>query len=115
MKKIFLTLVAIIASVNMAKAQFEGPGAAPNGPTTVQEALKMNDETRVVLDGKIIKSLGDEKYIFKDATDEVMVEIDDEEWGGVKVTPENTVEIIGEVDKDRNEPTKIDVDSIKLK
>ena len=119
MKKTLLTLLSIYVSVNIANAQtvggFEGPVANQPSVITVQEALNLNDEAKVVLKGNIINSLGDEKYTFKDATGEVVVEIDDEEWNGVKVTPENVVEIIGELDKDTNEPTTIDVDIVTVK
>ena len=119
MKKTLLTLFAIYASMNIANAQttggFEGPSANQPAAITVQEALKLNDEAKVVLQGNIINSLGDEKYTFKDATGEIVVEIDDEDWRGVKATPEKTVEIVGEVDKDANEPTTIDVDVVTIK
>ncbi|MBR3675729.1 MAG: NirD/YgiW/YdeI family stress tolerance protein [Alphaproteobacteria bacterium] len=119
MKKMLLTLFAMYASMNIANAQatggFEGPSASQLAATTVQEALDLNDEAKVVLQGNIVNSLGDEKYTFKDATGEIVVEIDDEDWHGVKVTPGKTVEIIGEVDKDANEPTKIDVDAVTVK
>ena len=118
MKKIFLTLLVMLASASIAKSQamggFEGPSANQNA-TTVAEALKLSDEANVTLTGQIVNSLGDEKYTFKDATGEVIVEIDDEDWRGVKVTPENTVTINGEVDKEMFEPTKIDVDSVSVK
>ena len=119
MKKTLLTLFAMYASMNIANAQaiggFEGPNANQPNVITVQEALNLNDEAKVVLRGNIINSLGDEKYTFKDASGEVVVEIDDEDWHGMKVTPENTVEIIGDVDKEANEPTTIDVDVITIK
>lgn len=119
MKKMLLTLFVMYASMNIANAQatggFEGPSASQLAATTVQEALDLNDEAKVVLQGNIVNSLGDEKYTFKDATGEIVVEIDDEDWHGVKVTPEKTVEIIGEVDKDANEPTKIDVAAVTVK
>ena len=118
MKKIFLTLLAVIASVSVAKSQttggFEGPSINQNS-TTVAEALKLSDEANVTLTGHIVNSLGDEKYTFKDATGEVIIEVDDEDWHGVKVTPENIVTINGEVDKEKFEPTKIDVDSVSVK
>lgn len=118
MKKIFLTLLVMLASASIANAQamggFEGPSVNQNA-TTVAEALKLSDEANVTLTGQIVNSLGDEKYTFKDATGEVIVEVDDEDWRGVKVTPENTVTINGEVDKEMFEPTKIDVDSVIVK
>lgn len=119
MKNMFLAIFAIFTSISMANAQatggFEGPSAVQNTTSTVAEALKLSDESQVSLTGKIINSLGDEKYTFKDETGEVVIEIDDEDWNGVKVTPENTITINGEVDKEMLEPTKIDVDSIIVK
>ena len=44
----------------------------------------------------------------------VVVEIDDEDWRGVDVKPEDTVIIKGEIDKDVFS-TEIDVDIVELK
>ena len=127
MKKIFVVLFAMFASLNMANAQFdaaapanygggfEGPGAPSMAPITVKQALSARDDAIVVLVGKIITSLGDEKYIFADSTGEVMIEIDDEDWHGIKVTPNDTIQIVGEVDKEFMEKTKIDVKSFTVK
>ena len=90
---------------------FEGPGI---NTTTVQDALKMNDDTPVVLKGKIEKSLGNEKYQFNDGTGVIVVEIDDDEWNGVVVKPENTVEIRGEIEKELMSAPEIDVEMIML-
>ena len=90
---------------------FQGPGLAPS---SVAEALKLNDDPPVVLVGQIEKSLGDEKYLFKDASGSVTVEIDNEDWRGVTVTPKDTIVIQGEIDKDFFK-TEIDVDSVALK
>ena len=90
---------------------FQGPGLEPS---SVSEALKLNDDTPVVLVGQIEKSLGGEKYLFKDATGSVTVEIDNEDWRGVNVTTKDTIVIQGEVDKDFFK-TEIDVDSVALK
>ena len=94
-----------------AMAAFQGPGVAP---TSVADALKLRDDAAVVLTGQIEKSLGNEKYQFKDATGTVVIEIDDEDWRGVDVKPEDTVIIKGEIDKDVFS-TEIDVDSVELK
>ncbi len=90
---------------------FQGPGLSS---TTVAEALKMGDDTAVVLEGKIEKSLGKEQYMFSDATGSVTIEIDNDDWRGVTVTPNDTVIIRGEVEKDFFK-TEIDVDAIELK
>ncbi|MBR1601598.1 MAG: NirD/YgiW/YdeI family stress tolerance protein [Alphaproteobacteria bacterium] len=118
MKKTFLILITICAIAGIANAQvsggFKGPSATQNTNSTVKEALELGDDTNVTLTGKIINSLGDEKYTFKDTTGEVIIEIDDEDWNGIKVTPENTITINGEVDKEMFKPTKIDVETFSV-
>ena len=94
-----------------ANAQYTGPGLAP---VTVKEAKKMSDDTSVVLVGKITQNIGDEKYTFTDATDSVIVEIDDEDWKGLTVGPDEVVEIRGEVDKNFT-TVEIDVDTVVKK
>lgn len=90
---------------------FQGPGVATS---TVADALKMSDDTPVVLKGKIEKSLGNEKYQFNDGTGTIVVEIDDDEWNGLNVTPENTVQITGEIDKEMLATPSVDVEMIIL-
>ena len=118
MKKMLLVLV-VCSFANISHAQVSGGFIGPEGNAakvvSVQEALNLGDESRVSLEGKIINSLGDEKYTFRDATGEIVVEIDDEDWHGNKVTPENTITINGEVDKEMFEPTKVDVDTFIIK
>ncbi len=93
------------------KGGFQGPGLST---ITVAQALELGDDTAVVLEGKIEKSLGKEQYVFQDATGSVTVEIDDDDWRGLTVTPQNTVIIKGEVEKDMFK-TEIDVDAIEIK
>lgn len=91
---------------------FQGPGLAP---VKVADALKMKDDSAVILTGQIEKSLGNEKYLFKDDSGTVTVEIDHEDWKGLNVSPKDTVIISGEIDKEMLKETEIDVDSIVLK
>ena len=116
MKKIFAVSALALAlgmsgaaSAQMVSGGFQGPGLAP---MSVADALKLNDDTAVVLVGQIERSLGDEKYLFKDASGTVTVEIDNEDWRGLNVTPQDTVILNGEIDKEMFKDTKIDVDSI---
>ena len=83
-------------------------------PSTVAQVLTYSDDTPVVVNGQIEKSLGNEKYLFKDSTGSVTIEIDDEDWRGLNVTPKDTITIRGEIDKDLFK-TEIDVDSVSLK
>ena len=81
---------------------------------TVAEALKLSDDTPVVLEGKIEKNLGGEKYLFKDNSASVTVEIDNDDWRGITVSEQDLIEIHGEVDKDLMN-FEIDVDSVLKK
>lgn len=55
---------------------------------------------------------GDEEYMFKDSTGKIVIEIDDEDWGGLTVGPKDTVEISGEIDRDLKK-VKLDVFKIR--
>ena len=118
MKTVFFTLLAMFVGFNVANAQlvggFDGPGAPSMSPISIQQALTMRNDTIVVIRGKIVNNLGDEKYLFKDETGDVIIEIDDEDWHGVRITPQDTIEIVGEIDKEFLERTKIDVKSFTI-
>ena len=102
---------SIVVQNNNATGGFKGPGLSV---MTVEQALKLGDDTAVVLEGQIEKSLGKENYVFKDATGSVTIEIDDDDWKGQTVTPQDTIIIKGEVEKDMFK-TEIDVDVVELK
>lgn len=87
---------------------FTGPGPAL---TSVKDAEGMRDDARVYLKGNIIQFLGKDKYLFKDQSGTITVDIDDDEWNGQSVGPQDTVEIYGKVDKDWNS-VEIDVKRI---
>lgn len=80
---------------------------------TVADAKDKADDTIVVLQGYIAKSLGDDKYAFTDKTGEIIIEIDDDEFDGVSVTSGEMIEIMGEIDKDSKKPAKVEVKTIK--
>ena len=113
-----------------AHAAFEGPGAAGagaygggfQGPTTgvqadtVKKAQSCWDDAPVVLTGHIVSRMAgsDDNYLFRDATGEIIVDIDYEVFAGRNVTPQTTVRLSGEVDKDMLKPTKIDVKVLEI-
>lgn len=118
MKKGLILAAALFASTALfaqfdagQQGGFTGPSIAP---TTILKAKELKDDTNVILEGQIIKRMGKDKYLFKDATGEIVVEIDNRDWNGVKVAPEDIVIIYGEVDKDWNS-IEIDVDKITKK
>lgn len=102
---IFLAAAPTVASAQKHGGGFSGPSAGgfsgPGpAPVSVKEALNMWDDSFVILRGNIVQHLGDDKYLFKDATGTIRVEIDHDEWYGQNVTPANTVELAGEIDKE---------------
>ncbi len=116
MKKFLTALLLSVALSSVSYAQvggFKGPSANV-APTTVKQALDSWDDTKVVLKGHIVNNLGHEKYTFTDGTAEIIIDIDDEDWMGRTVGPEDTIEIYGEVDKDMFSAPEIDVDSFKI-
>ena len=71
-----------------------------------------SSNTWVTLRGNIVERISDDLYVFKDASGTINVDIDHKRWNGVTVTPKDTVEIQGEVDKDWNS-VEIDVKQIR--
>lgn len=114
MNKFTLTvaLAVLIGCSGAALAGFKGPTSVEKA--TVAQAKEMKDDTHVILQGYIESSLGDEDYMFKDETGTIRVEIDHDVWRGLDVTPNDKVEIQGEVDTHFYKPTEIDVKRIQL-
>ncbi|EHU4958154.1 NirD/YgiW/YdeI family stress tolerance protein [Vibrio parahaemolyticus] len=95
MKKMILaSMVALLSS--SAFAAFNGPEISVIN--TVKDAQNATEDSAVMLSGHIIQSLGNETYLFKDSTGEIEVEIDNEEWMGLDVTPNDKVAIRGEIE-----------------
>ena len=98
----------------------QGPGQGGSGSgltgsrqvSTVQQATGLRDDSPVILQGRILRSLGDEKYLFADSTGNIVVEIDDDLWRGLTVGENDRIEISGEVDRERNR-VEVDVESIR--
>ncbi|WP_409309358.1 YgiW/YdeI family stress tolerance OB fold protein [Pectobacterium sp. B1J-3] len=83
-----------------------------NSLTTVDKAKDLRDDSWVTLSGNIEKRIGDENYLFRDATGTMEVEIDHKRWNGQMVSPTDKVEIQGELDKDFNS-VELDVKQIR--
>ena len=116
MKKILLTVAFLGAALPaMAKDNSKGFIFVPENVVieSVADVKNKSDETLVVMQGQIVKALGDEKYMFTDNTGEIIIEIDDDDFNGVSVTAGEMVEISGEVDKEMMKPAKVEVKSIK--
>lgn len=122
MKKIVLSTVLALSlfgagfqgSTNNTQGGYGGfTGPQAGGANTVAGALKAWDDTMVTLKGNILRQVAHEKYEFRDATGTIIVEIDDDEWYGVSVGPNDVVEIYGEVDAEIYRKNQVDVKSIR--
>lgn len=105
-------LLLVLTFPVTATAEFVGPGAT-SSKTTIKAIDGVKDDTRVTLEGYIIKQIKSEHYTFKDNTGEIEVEIDDKNLRGMLVTPETKIRIVGDVDKEWTSTT-IDVDYVEM-
>lgn len=114
MKKLCLILSLVIVTSSFVYAAqnvgFQDDGASK---TTISQALKMNDDSHVIIQGNIVKRISDDKYTFKDSTGTMTVEIDTEKWSGQSVNMTDKLELTGEIEKKFNS-TILDVDTVKI-
>lgn len=120
---IFLAMPALAAydgpttGANVPVTGFKGP-VSGSSASTVAEALKLPDKSRLSLTGNIVSRLAGSKneYVFKDASGEIQVEISDKVFrrAGAEITPETNVRISGKMDKDFSGDPEIDVKHIEI-
>lgn len=113
MKKILsiLMLLGISTSIVFAASGGFNDTISPKS-STVSEILKMNNNSYVSVQGNIVKRISKDKYSFKDSSGTIIVEIDDDKWGGVNANTQDKLELIGEVEKKYNS-VELDVDSVR--
>lgn len=78
---------------------------------SVTEITDLPNNTPVVLLGRITKNMGNEMFVFEDASGTIMLEIDEEDWNGNTVRVDDVVTVYGHIDRDGN-VTEVEVDSI---
>ncbi|MGH7491833.1 MAG: NirD/YgiW/YdeI family stress tolerance protein [bacterium] len=107
---VILLGVALGLSQN-AEAQFVGDTTSVQTVATVKQ---MKDNSWFTLEGNIVKQVREERYLFRDQSGEVEVEIDSDKWKGRKVDPGTKVRITGEVEKDFLSSMEVEVKRIEL-
>lgn len=115
--RVVVVAVLVLCLGVPAFAAFQGPETTgAGGGATVQQVKNMADDTHVTLTGSIVSYVSgtDDKYIFRDASGEIVVEIDHKRFRGQTVTPADTVRITGEVDKDFGRAAEVDVKQIEV-
>lgn len=123
MKKMFLvTVLFLLANLSLTvSAGYTGQSPVSGGYTgTVQsqftlakDVKTLRDNQYITLKGYIVSKIGNEKYMFKDDSGTVQIEIDDKDWNGLNVSASDRVILHGEVDRDWNSVT-VDVSSVQL-
>ena len=91
-------IFAVALAASPAVAQFTGP-AAQGAETTVEAALGARPGSYVAVTGRVVAHLREDYYLFRDATGEIRVEIEDRVWAGRPVGPETDVRLRAEVDR----------------
>lgn len=120
-----LSLIMVLALAVPAYAAYSGPNAKQggfSGPVTgsqannVAEALKLPDDARITLTGKITSKLAGSKdeYMFADDTGEIQIEVKPKVFGGLDVTQDTIVRISGKMDKDFASKPEIEVRHIEI-
>ena len=124
MKKSLFLIGAMIFLASSAFADFNGPTSYPanqgfqgggytsNTVSSIKDVQNMYDEQTATVRGNIVSRISDDKYLFKDATGEMVVEIDYKYWAGLQVNEKDVLELTGEVDREYN-AVKLDVFMVK--
>lgn len=113
--RLILPFLLAAAISTPAMAAFQGPGTT-TPEITVAQIKNVHDDAIVTLTGNVIKKIDGtkDKYIFKDNTGEIRIEIDHKYLPAQDFGPQNVVRITGEVDKDWTGPAEIDVKRVEI-
>ena len=96
-----------------ASGGFQGPSLA--SIDTVAEALKARDDSRCVLEGRIIASTNKaEHYVFQDGTGKIVVELEDDVFQGRTITPDSRIRIHGEVENHYLQDAKVEAERLEI-
>ena len=104
----FTTTPAATTATTATTATIEAPRGGFTGPVTVVTAAQVKalpDDAKITLRGNIESHLGGKNYLFKDASGTMTVEIKSKHWDAQSVSPQDTVQIDGEVERKRDTVT----------
>ena len=112
---LILPSAALAADAAFPAGGFQGPTAAID-TDTVAKAQKAWSGAPTVLTGTIVERLAGskDKYMFKDATGQVIVNIDAKDFFGQTVTPQTKVRLFGKVKKSMTKPVRINVKRLEV-
>ena len=111
MKKI--SIIAVVGAIT-SMAAFAGPNM--NNMTevmTVEEVRGLKDNSPVIIRGYLVRQNGEKSYVFQDNTGSINLEIEESDWNGMGVSPNEYIEVWGEVDRNGMTMVEVDVSAIK--
>lgn len=113
--RLFLASLLLLLVAVPAYAGFEGPTSTAS-VTKASQVAAAPDNAGCILEGNIVeKAVGSsDKYTFKDASGQVLVEIDDHVFAGRTVTPSTKVRLTGKVDTSKTKASKVDVKLLEI-
>lgn len=116
MKKI--SMIAIMGVIVSAGAYAGSNNTANNTNNmmevvTVEQVRGMADNAPVIIQGYILRKNGENSYVFQDTTGTINLEIDEEDWNGMTVSPNDFIEVWGEVDRNGSSMIEVDVSAMK--
>ncbi len=118
---IMQSAVALMMMTGGAMAQFTGPSDVAQAQSRGYPAITIReikadpkDDMKATLEGRILRKVGDEEYLFSDDTGEIRVEIDDDDFPRQPVSETTRVRLEGEVDTHRYKEVDFDVDRVTI-
>ena len=115
MRVLALLLFILCAAVPSHAAGFEGPGVSPT-VTRAADVLDAQDDAPCVLEGHILEKIPFRKnrYLFGDGSGRVVVEIENDIFGHLTITPRERVRLMGHVNWSRKRSNEVEVDALAL-
>ncbi|MCL2092713.1 MAG: NirD/YgiW/YdeI family stress tolerance protein [Treponema sp.] len=73
------------------------------GPVSVAQVTQtFPNKAQAVMRGYIVQQVANDRYIFRDATGDILIKIKHDRWWGLSVGPNDLVEIGGELKREKN-------------
>ena len=112
--------LSVLAAAGIVFGAFSGANAGTMSSTNtekpvsqVSDVTNMPEDTTVYIQGYLIQNLGNEMYMFQDASGTIAIEIDDDLLASNTVAPNALVWIAAEVNKD-GQVTSLEAEEIQF-
>ncbi|MCT7655815.1 NirD/YgiW/YdeI family stress tolerance protein [Oceanimonas sp. NS1] len=80
--------------------------------TSVAEARRLADDSRIILSGHIVRRLNDDEFLFRDGTGTIKIDMDDDDWRKLRRHRRGQLLIWAEVDRDKRR-VKLEVERVR--